>query len=85
MRLLEMTPNPSLNRTPTCYRHSVLKGMALIVDLTSESTLVAISQAFTSLSDPTGAVPPNPTFERTRRFSPSTWRVAARRAAQLDR
>jgi hypothetical protein len=33
--------------------------MALIVDLTSESTWLAISRAFTCLSDPTGDVPPN--------------------------
>jgi hypothetical protein len=69
----------------TCYRHSVLKGMALIVDLTSESTWLAISRAFTCLSDPTGDVPPDPAFERTRRFSLSTWRASVRRATQLDR
>jgi hypothetical protein len=69
----------------TCYRHSVLKGMALIVDLTSESTGLAISQAFTSVSDPTGDVPPNLAFERTRRFGLSTWRALVRRSAQLNR
>ena len=31
------------------------------------------------------AVSPNQAFERTRRFSLSTWRTSARRAAQLDR
>ena len=31
------------------------------------------------------ALIPNPAFERTRRFSASTWQASARRAAQLDR
>jgi hypothetical protein len=71
----------------TCYRHTCSRqqGDALIVDLTSESTGLAISQAFTSLSDPTGDMPPNLAFERTRRFGLSTWRALVRRAAQLNR